>query len=257
MESAPALAPGIPADYYRSIFDAEERHWWYVGMRDLSAALLGERMTQPGSSLLDAGCGTGGFLRWALNRGAFGEAAGTDIAASALELARTRVPEADLRAGPLSALPFDDRSFDLVVSQDVLQHVHEDEVARSVEELHRVLRPSGTLLLRTNGSWALRRERDDWRAYDRRTLREVLGNSGFEEERVTYANCLLSIWGTVRGRVPHAPSEDAHGIPQRPPGGLVSAIGGRILAAEARYLARPGRTLPFGHSLVAVARRPA
>jgi SAM-dependent methyltransferase len=256
MDSAPALAPGIPADYYRRIFDAEEHHWWYVGMRELTGVLLGERVTRPGSRLLDAGCGTGGFLRWMLDCGSFGSAAGVDLAASAVTLARERVPEADMRAAPLSAIPFDDGAFDLVVSNDVLQHVHEDDVGRSLDELRRVLEPGGTLVLRTNGARKLRRERDDWRAYDRRTLRRLLSDAGFEEERVTYANTMLSVWGAARGRSPHAPSEAVDGIPHRAPGRLVSAVGSRILGAERRYLAT-GRTLPYGHSLLAVVRRPA
>lgn len=256
MDTAPALAPGIPADYYKRIFDAEEHHWWYVGMRELNGTLLGARATRADSRVLDAGCGTGGFLRWLLDRGSFGYAAGADLAASALALARERVPEADLRPAPLSALPFDDRAFDLVVSNDVLQHVHEDDVRRSLEELYRVLEPGGTLLVRTNGARTLRRERDDWRAYDRRTVQELLAKTGFEEERVTYANTLLSLWGAARGRAPHAPTEDGDGIPRKMPGRVVSLVGSQVLAAERRYLAT-GRTLPYGHSLVAIARRPA
>ena len=62
MASALELAPGIPKDYYRRIFEDEERHWWYRGMLSITAALLGERLTRPGQRLLDAGCGTGGFL---------------------------------------------------------------------------------------------------------------------------------------------------------------------------------------------------
>lgn len=256
MDAAPALAPGIPADYYRRIYDAEEHHWWYVGMRELNGTLLGDRATRPGSRLLDAGCGTGGFLRWLLDRRSFAHAAGVDLAASAVTLARQRVPEADLRPAPLSALPFDDGTFDLVVSNDVLQHIHEDDVQRSLDELHRVLAPGGTLLMRTNGARTLRRERDDWRAYDRRTVQRLLAETGLEVERVTYANTLLSLWGAARGRSPHAPTEDGDGIPRETPGRAVSLVGSRILAAERRYVAS-GRTLPYGHSLVAVATRPA
>ena len=255
MESAPALAPGIPVDYYDRIYDAEERHWWYVGMRNLTAAVLGERLTRPGTRILDAGCGTGGFLRWVLDRGSGAQAAGVDIAVSALELARTRVPEADLQPSTLRSLPFDDESFDLVVSHDVLQHVPEEDVHESLTELLRVLVPGGTVLLRTNGSRRLRRERDDWRAYDRGTLRSQLVAAGFEIERVTYANALLGLWGALRGRVPHAPSEERDGIPRREPGSLVDAVGRFALAAEARLLARPRTTLPYGHTLIAVARR--
>lgn len=247
------LAPGIQADYYARIHRFEQDHFWYRGIRRISAALLGDELTRPGSRILDAGCGTGGFLRWALDNGSFASAAGIDIGSKAVELARERVPEADLRVGPLRSLPFADGSFDLVVTHDVLQHVPEDEVDESLRELRRVLAGDGLLFVRTNGSKTFRREQDDWRAYDRDTLVAQLEAAGFEVRRVTYANSALSYWGVFRGRIPHAPSETQDGIPSRLPSPAVSAIGGALLGAEARWLARPARTLPFGHTLFALA----
>lgn len=37
---ATALAPGVPADYYHAIAEAEGRHWWHLGMLATSDALL-------------------------------------------------------------------------------------------------------------------------------------------------------------------------------------------------------------------------
>src|SRR2546425_868787 len=108
MRNATALAPGVPADYYQRIYAAEERHWWHLGMREITRSLLGDRLTRPGSRLLDAGCGTGGFLRWALDSGSFAFAAGVDLGSAAIELARERVPDAELTVAALTALPFDD-----------------------------------------------------------------------------------------------------------------------------------------------------
>lgn len=250
MNARHELAPGVPEDYYRRIFDAERRHFWYRGMWAHAAALLRERM-HAGGRLLDAGCGTGGFLRFALEEGAFDHVAGTDIAGAAIELARERVHEAELHVAPLRDLPFPDASFELVVSNDVLQHIPEHEVGESLREIRRVLVAGGALLLRTNGSRRLRRERDDWRAYDAGTLRDGLVESGFEVERLTHANFVLSLLAAARGRVPHAPSEERHGIPMKSPSRLVSAVGGIALSAETRWLRR-GRTLPYGHTLFAV-----
>jgi ubiquinone/menaquinone biosynthesis C-methylase UbiE len=250
------LAPGIPADYYRRIRRFEDRHFWYRGMRRITGALLDGELSRPGARLLDAGCGTGGFLRWALDNGSFASAAGIDIGSDAIDLARTHVPEADLRTSALNSLPFGNEAFDLIVTNDVLQHVPEDEVAASLGELYRVLVSGGTLLVHTNGSRRLRRERHDWRAYDRATLASVLEAAGFRCERVTYANTVLSLWGRLRGRIPHAPSESQDGIPQREPAAIVSAVGTRLLAAEARWLANRRATLPYGHTLFALACKP-
>jgi SAM-dependent methyltransferase len=253
MASAPTLAPGIPTDYYERIFESEERHWWYAGMRSIAKSLLGDRCTTPGRRVLDAGCGTGGVLRWQADLGGVASLAGVDIGSAAIELARQRVPEADLHVAPLVDLPFGDASFDLVLTNDVLQHVHEDDVQASLAELRRMVAPGGTLLLRTNGARRLRRERHDWRAYDRRTLVEELRRAGFRCERVTYANTLLSLAAILQRRTPHAPSEERHGIPTTAPSGVRAAVGSGLLAAETRWLRRPGRQLPYGHTLFALA----
>jgi SAM-dependent methyltransferase len=247
------LAPGVPPDYYRRIYEAEEAHFWYRGMQAVSVALLGSRMDS-NLRLLDAGCGTGGFLRFLWDSGRFSSAAGADIASAAIELAQRRIPEADLRVAPLRELPFDDNAFDLVVTNDVLQHVPETDVGASLGEVRRVLSAGGTLFLRTNGSRRFRRERDDWRAYDAGTLRRVLEDAGFAVERLTHANAALSLLGAARGRVPHAPSEERHGIPTRLPGRLVSTVGGLALSVEASWV-RHGHSLPYGHTLLAIAER--
>lgn len=250
--SSALLAPGVPPDYYRRIFDAEQGHWWHLGMREISRVLLGKRL-QAGVRVLDAGCGTGGVLRWLIDEGRVGRAVGVDVASAAIDLARERVPEAELHVAPVRALPLEDESFDLVVSNDVLQHVFDHEVVESLRELRRVLAPGGALLLRTNGARKLRRERGDWRAYDRGMLAAVLEQAGFSCERLTYANAFPSAWALLTRRTPHAPTEQSHGIARQVPSGMKHLVGLRLLRAEARFLRRPGRSLPFGHTLFALA----
>ena len=65
-----------------------------------------------GERVLEVGCGSGVFLRAAADRGA--EVVGLDASEALIELARTRVPEADVRVGDLQYLPFEDDSFDAV-----------------------------------------------------------------------------------------------------------------------------------------------
>ena len=67
---------------------------------------------EPGQAVLDAGCGVGAFLRLAADRGA--RVFGIDASHELLDLARRRLPGADLRVGDIEALPYDDNSFDLV-----------------------------------------------------------------------------------------------------------------------------------------------
>jgi SAM-dependent methyltransferase len=250
---APALVPPVPQDYYARIYAVERGHWWHRGMREITAALLGERLTGAGT-ILDAGCGTGGFLAWAGERAPGARLLGADVSEQAVALARTRVPGAQVALAPLHAMPFENGTADLVACNDVLQHVREPELEASVAELRRVTRPGGALVVRTGGARCARAEREDWRIFDAAALRALLEDCGLRVQRVTYANLVGSAWAQARGGAPRAPTDERHGIPP-----AVRGRAGdprfRLLQAEAAWLARRGRTLPFGHTLLALATR--
>lgn len=68
--------------------------------------------------MLEVGCGSGVFLRAAADRGA--RVSGLDASEALLEIARSRVPEADLRVGDMQFLPYGDDSFDVVAGFNCL-----------------------------------------------------------------------------------------------------------------------------------------
>jgi SAM-dependent methyltransferase len=245
---------GVPADYYVRMHDAEARHWWHRGMRELELALLRSRL-RPDARFLDAGCGTGGFLRFLLDSGAIGSATGVDVSTEAVELAREKVHEAELSVASVAALPFSDGSFDGGALNDVLQHVQDEEVRQALCELRRVLRPGAPLVVRTGASHRARHEGRYWRTYDRRTLRAELERNGFVCDYVTHANLVGSVAAELRRRRPAAPTSVTSGIPADP-SPLAAVVAGALLRAERVAIARASVPLPFGHTLVALATRP-
>jgi SAM-dependent methyltransferase len=100
-----------------------------------------------GKSLLDAGCGAGLALQRAAQRDAV--VTGFDAAAGLLEVARGRLPEADLREADIEAIPFDDESFDVVTAFNSVQYAS-DPVA-ALGELGRVAKPGGQVVV---GQWS-------------------------------------------------------------------------------------------------------
>src|SRR4029077_12031773 len=91
---------------------AQWGHAWGARARDWEANELQQLPTyeeairrvgiSEGLRVLELGCGTGVFLRAAANWGAV--VYGLDASEALLELARERVPEAELRLGDLEAL---------------------------------------------------------------------------------------------------------------------------------------------------------
>jgi SAM-dependent methyltransferase len=59
------------------------------------------------------------------------------------------VPGADVRHGDITRLPWEDGSFDRVLSGDVIEHLDRPDGERMLREAHRVLRPGGWLVLHT------------------------------------------------------------------------------------------------------------
>src|SRR5688500_3743515 len=125
------------------MYRVEDTLWWYVGMRRIGEALLDGRL-QPGLCILDAGCGTGGNLRW-LSR--YGTAVGVDLATEAMRFCRLRRLTTTAQASVLN-LPYPDATFDLVTSFDVIYHLDVADDVAALRELSRVLRPGGALLVR-------------------------------------------------------------------------------------------------------------
>lgn len=241
-----------PPDYHARIFAVELGHWWHAGMRTVSASLLADHLARPRKHLLDVGCGTGGFLRWALDCGIAERATGIDRDGGAVELARRRVPEGDLRRAALPRIPFEDGSFDLVVANDVLQHLRREQVVPTLVEIRRVMATEAVLLVRTGGSRRPREDGPDWRTYDHHSLAAALAAAGFAVERLSYANLLPSLWASARRRGPRPPTVSSDGIPP-PAARWQNVIGKLLLRAEARYLGRGNRRIPFGHTLLAIA----
>jgi 2-polyprenyl-3-methyl-5-hydroxy-6-metoxy-1,4-benzoquinol methylase len=102
-----------------------------------------------GKKLLDAGCGTGWFSKIAVDRGA--HVTSMDLGENLLTQVKMKCNSIRV-IGSILEMPFEDDSFDLVVSSEVIEHT--PEPFKALEELHRVLKPGGVLVISTpNKLW--------------------------------------------------------------------------------------------------------
>lgn len=252
--------------YYQRLYDIEQTHGWSRGMRVLAGALLDPiAATRRRWRILDIGCGTGAMLKW-LRRFPGAEITGLDLSADALAFCRNDGGGALVQGSALE-LPFPDGRFDLVVSTDVLQHLpnpHGDRVA--LRETYRVLDPGGYVYIRTNSQFGLGspdgEEGENYRRYALDELKESLRVSGFAVERASYANAIPSLLAIARDRVTRRARRARHQdlglrLKVRPESlRWIDDSLTNLLAVEALYVAKLGQPLPFGHSMVALGRKP-
>lgn len=92
-----------------------------------------------GTSLLDLGCGDGGFCAFAAGRGATPH--GIDADPDAIGQALTALPDRDFRLGLIESLPWPEDSFDVATAFNVVQYALDPDLA--LAEAARVVRPSG------------------------------------------------------------------------------------------------------------------
>ncbi len=113
--------------------------------------------------VLDVGCGTGEHLARAVKAGF--QAYGVEPAPAMLDFARKNVPQADIRQGIATELPFEDGEFDLVIMVEVLRYLDRSDTETALREARRVLKPGGRLFvtlvnrLALDGFYVLQRAR--------------------------------------------------------------------------------------------------
>jgi SAM-dependent methyltransferase len=100
-----------------------------------------------GQRVLDVACGVGTFLRLAAEHGA--QAFGLDASKALVELARKRVPSADVRVGEMEALPYEDDRFDLVTGFNAFFFAN--DIVAALREAGRVAKPRAPVVIQVWG----------------------------------------------------------------------------------------------------------
>jgi SAM-dependent methyltransferase len=127
------------AEVYESCFVPAIFGAWASPVAEAAGIRTGDRV-------LDVGCGTGVLAREALRRvGQEGQVVGLDLNEGMLAVAARTEPDIEWRRGDAASLPFEDASFDVVVSQFALMYFP-DRVA-SLRQIWRTLAPGGRLAI--------------------------------------------------------------------------------------------------------------
>jgi SAM-dependent methyltransferase len=241
---------------YDKLDHAEGHMWWFAALHE-NLLLAGSRagIGQADLPVLDAGCGTGGFLARLGERYRAKILLGIDLDPQACLRAATKSAR-PVCTGSVNALPFADGSLAAIFSADVLCHRGVDE-ALALRHFHRCLAKNGCLILNLPAyRWMLSRHDaavSNIRRYTATGLRALLQAFGFRIVYLSYWNAvLLPLMIITRKLFPSGGASSDVKLYPRPAELLCRAATG----AETALLRRDVK-LPFGGSILAIARKDA
>lgn len=236
-----------------ALMDAvEDRMWWYRAMH--GHALRALESLPANARVLDAGCGTGGFLARLREARPAAELYGVEYAEGAATRAAAKA-SVHVACGTVNALPFPEASFDAVTSLDVICHAGV-EPPQALAEFRRVLRPGGLLVLNLPDHEWLKSAHDirvhNARRFERAGTRSLLESAGFAAPDARHWNSLLLPLMVLQRKVLASHDEAASDVAPYP--AWLNATLVTICRLEAGLL-RAGLRFPAGGSLITTAIR--
>ena len=123
-----------------SFYSGNRRPW--RGVSD-----IGELPFPPGGRVLEVGCGNGKTAVALAKRGY--RVTGMDFSQKAIDICRELILDADFVCASVLNIPFENGSFDGISAFHVLEHLTDEELSKASEDLYRVMRNGGYLLVKS------------------------------------------------------------------------------------------------------------
>lgn len=239
---------------YHKLDHLEDSMWWFAAShRNLLTLSWRQVPLDAGwQPILDAGCGTGGFLAQLAARYPNRALFGLDIDPLACQRATAKSAR-PVCVGSINALPFPEGIFAAVFSIDVLCHRAVDERS-AVLQFRRCLADNGCLVINVPAySWMLSRHDaavHNVRRYTTKGVCRLLEFAGFRMVYATYWNAMLfPLMVVTRKFLPKCggATSDVKEYPR-----LIDLLC-RVATSFETTLFRRGLRLPFGGSVIAIA----
>lgn len=249
----------MDASYYHDYAKLERSHWWFKARNGIIYQFVKDTI-KPNQrkpiKILNVGCGTG---RTTELLSQLGEVTSIEYDHETAEFAAESTG-LSVEQGDVKSLKFKNEEFDLVCAFDVIEHVDDDVLA--VEEMYRVLKKDGKLIITVPACPFLWSEHDEinhhFRRYTKSSLETTFSNSSFNScEFISYFNFFL--FPLVAGyrlisHIIRKKDENKYGAAKDfkfgGKSGWSSDVFERILGSE-YFLLKKGLPFPVGVSLIA------
>lgn len=140
----------INHDEYKAMYEVEENLWWYriLHLKTLNA-IQKNFGKNPDIKILDAGCGTGGMMKYLIENG-FKNVEGFDFNQSAVDFSLSRQLKVSQKDITKLENSFPSNTFDVIISNDVLYQFETFEIERIFKNINEYLKPGGIFISNNN-----------------------------------------------------------------------------------------------------------
>lgn len=233
----------------------EEKHWWFVGRREIILALV--RKCYPDRKrikILEIGC-SGGLLLKSLSSQGYSYIYGIDKSREAIRLCKERGFKDVLLMDGVKP-DFNSGEFDLIIASDVLEHIQDDD--KAVKEWRRLLKTEGVIICFVPALRALWSKHDEdnghWRRYTKKELEDMFAKNDFEIIRSSYWNSAIFLPALCYRLLMMSLLKRSSAIQLKKINYLLNYFLIKILSAENFFL-NIGANYPIGFSTFVIAKK--
>lgn len=172
----------MKTDEFKKMAEMEDCYWWHVGRKSILSHQLA-KLNINRAHILNVGCGTGGMISLFEQ---YGDVINIDASSEAVKYCVQKGYNAELVL--TNSIPFPEKSFDIVVATDVLEHIEDDLAA--LTEWRRVLKDDGYLIITVPAYQWLWSAHDEalhhCRRYSLSQLHRIINCAGFWVNKRSY-----------------------------------------------------------------------
>lgn len=226
----------------RNIYFYNKDWWWFAGRHDLLSNIY-NNITY--NKVLEVGCGSGDNSKSFVSQSYYG----IDISQ---DLIRSGDRSKNLMIGAANILPFVDKSFDIVVLLDILEHL--DTESSALKEVHRVLKDDGSILILVPAFQFLWNSHDVLNEHKRRYTKPMLANiltDSFVIAKFTYWNFFL-FFPIAISKILNKNNNNQTGIREFPK--IINSILLLLLKIENKFICSD-ISLPIGITLLCMCKK--
>jgi SAM-dependent methyltransferase len=246
---------GFMESGFELLFESEEQSFWFRTRNKIILHLYKKFGPKVGAKFLEIGCGTGYVLNGFRNTFSDLEITGSEIFLNGLKLAKKRMPEANFIQLDATNIPFRE-VYDAIGAFDVIEHIDDDQLV--LQNCYKALKSKGYLFISVpqyRFMWSYLDEISyHKRRYSKNELIQKVREAGFETKFITSFIFVL-FPAMVLSRLIKGSGKKENTSEEVLPGKVLNSIF-YILTLFDVFLVKLGISLPWGGSLILVARKP-